>query len=218
MNLPQLAQAAVIGLAAVFVYSFVSAAKDGEQRRRCANLCHLAPDYAARNRIAPDFELPSLEGKTVRLSDFRGKVVVLNFWTKTCRPCLEEMPSVAELAQMLARRGDAVVVTVTTDESAQDARATLSSVLGGAPPAFVTLVDPEAEVVSGKYGTKLYPETWIIDPKGVIRARFDGPRDWASPLAVELATGVASPLACTVEFGPEGARGEGAAVCDRITG
>jgi peroxiredoxin len=215
VNLASAAQAVVIVLAAVFVYSFVSAAREGEERRACTTLCHLAPDYAARNRLAPDFELPSLEGKKVKLSDFRGKTVVLNFWTKTCRPCLEEMPSLGELAQVLSKKHDAIVVTVTTDESAEDARATLSSVLGTSIP-FVTLVDPDAKVVNGKYGTKLFPETWIIDPKGVIRARFDGPRDWASPLAVDLAESLESPLSCRIEF--DGSESSSGAACDRITG
>jgi peroxiredoxin len=213
VNLTAIAQAVVIGLAAVFVYSFVSAARDGEERRACAALCHLAPDYAARNRLAPEFELPSLEGKRVRLSDYRGKTVVLNFWTKTCRPCLEEMPSLSELAQILSRKGDAVVVTVTTDDSAEDARATLTSVLGSTVP-FVTLVDPESTVVADKYGTKLFPETWIIDPRGVIRARFDGPRDWSSPLAIDLAENLGSPPNCALEIDGNASSG----VCDRITG
>ncbi len=57
-----------------------------------------------------------MNGKRVALSSFRGKVVVLNFWTKTCNPCLEEMPSIAELAKIAQGRDDFVVLTVTTDE------------------------------------------------------------------------------------------------------
>jgi peroxiredoxin len=216
-NLAQLAQIAVIALGATFVYSFVTAAREGEQRRVCTTLCHMSPDYAARNRLAPDFELSSLDGKPVKLSDYRGKTVVLNFWTKTCRPCLEEMPSVAELARILHDRGSAVVVTVTTDESAEDARATLQSVLGGEAP-FVTLVDSDSDVVAGKFGTKLFPETWIVDPKGVIRARFDGPRDWSTPLAVDLAESYRTPISCSLQFDVSAPSRESAAVCERITG
>jgi hypothetical protein len=69
-------------------------------------------------------------------------------------------------------------------------------------PAFVTLVDPESQVVGGKFGTTLYPETWFIDPNGVIRARVDGPRDWQSlaALTVDLARTISEPLSCEVEF------------------
>ena len=58
------------------------------------------------------------------------------------------------------------------------------------------------EIVAGKFGSKLYPETWFIDAKGVIRARIDGPRDWLelAPLAIDFAKTLLSPLACEVEF------------------
>jgi len=48
------------------------------------------------------------------------------------------------------------------------------------------LFDPDKAVVRGKFGTRLYPETWVIDPEGVIRVRIDGGRDWASPVALEM--------------------------------
>lgn len=216
-QLSQLAQLAFTLLAALAVYSFITAARDGERRRVCAPLCHLKPNYAARNRTAPDFELPGLSQPKLRLSSFRGKVVVLNFWTKNCRPCLEEMPSLAELSSSLAKEPDVAVVTVSTDESVDDVRATLRSVLGSDPP-FATAVDAESDVVGGKYGTKLYPETWIIDPKGVIRARFDGSRDWTSPLVHELVNELRQPLACSVEFDNGHALGEDAQTCEDFAG
>jgi peroxiredoxin len=217
MSLARLAQTIVIVVAAIAVYSFVAAAKDGELRRRCAALCHLSPEYAAKNRLAPDFELPSIDGSKVRLSDFRGKTVVLNFWTKNCRPCLEEMPSLGELAGILRGRKDVVVLTVSTDETAEDVRDTLKSVLSDKAP-FVTVVDAESKVVSGMYGTKLYPETWLIDPRGVIRARFDGPRDWSSALGLELIDNLGSPATCPIEFSESGPVGSGASICEAITG
>jgi peroxiredoxin len=216
-QLSQLAQLAFTLLAAVAVYSFVTAARDGERRRVCAPLCHLKPNYAAKNRTAPDFELPGLLQPKVRLSSYRGKVVVLNFWTKNCRPCLEEMPSLAELSSSLAKDPGVAVVTVSTDDSVEDVRATLRSVLG-ADPQFATAVDAESDVVAGKYGTKLYPETWIIDPKGVIRARFDGARDWTSPLVHELVDELRQPLTCAVEFDEGRALGEDAATCEDFAG
>jgi peroxiredoxin len=188
-------------LAAFGVYSFVGAAKEGESRRLCTSVCSLAPDYAGRNRTAPDFELPSLEGSPVRLSDYRGKIVIVNFWSKTCKPCIEEMPSLNDLGSILGERDDIVLLTITTDESAADALGTLQSVLRSKGN-FVTLVDPGGEVVAGKFGSKLYPETWFIDAEGVIRARIDGPRDWLelAPLAIDFAKSLQSPLSCDVEF------------------
>ncbi|HEY4158256.1 MAG TPA: TlpA disulfide reductase family protein, partial [Polyangiaceae bacterium] len=179
MPLSRIAQFVVIILAALGVYGFVTTARDGETRRVCTPLCAMRPDYAARNRLAPDFELPKLGGGTARLSSYRGKAVILNFWTKSCRPCLEEMPSIAGLSKAIAPHSDLALLTVSTDDSLEDARDTLRAVLGGDPP-FVVMIDPDSKVVGGKFGTKLYPETWFIDEAGVIRARVDGGREWTA--------------------------------------
>jgi len=194
-----LAQLAFIAVAALVVYGFFRAAQADQRRMSCTALCALRPAYAGRDRLAPDFELPDMEGKPVRLSSFRGKTVFLNFWTKTCAPCLEEMPALSELAQIARSRKDFVVLTVSTDEGPESVRDTLKVALGRDAP-FIILFDPESNVVRDKYGTKLFPETWIIDPKGVIRARFDGARDWTDSLALDIAEMVARPVTCPVQF------------------
>lgn len=205
-------------LAAIGVYSFGATARDGEQRKLCTPMCALSPDYAGRNRLAPDFELPMVGGGTGKLSDYRGKVVILNFWTKTCRPCLEEMPSLAELAGILrSRTKDVVLLTLTTDETAQDAKATLDSVLPDGVP-FAVFVDSGGDMVTEKYGTKLYPETWFIDRNGVVRARIDGGRDWTQSIAVEFAESLASPQACTLEFEAGKPRGPHKSLCGDLQG
>jgi thiol-disulfide isomerase/thioredoxin len=210
------AQLTCIALAAAGVYGFVSAARDGETRRACTPMCAMHPDYAARNRLAPDFELPKVGGGTARLSSYRGKVVILNFWTKSCRPCLEEMPSIAGLAKALAPHPDIVLLTVSTDDSVADARDTMKSVLGGIEPPFVVMVDSESKVVAEKFGTKLYPETWFIDRKGVIRGRVDGGRDWNAALTLDLARSFDDPIQCGVEFHERTAQGPFASICGEI--
>jgi thiol-disulfide isomerase/thioredoxin len=213
MAFARLVELAFIGCAALGVYGFVTAAKDGETRRSCTSLCALQPAYAARNRLAPDFELPSINGGKVRLSSYRGKVVILNFWTKTCRPCLEEMPSIADLAKALKAHPNVALVTITTDEDAKDARDTMKSVLGGGDPPFEVLIDAESSVVRDKYGTKLFPETWFIDQQGVIRARFDGSRSWASAMVIDLAQSLSNPIQCSVAFDGGKAHGAMASLC-----
>lgn len=213
MKVSQLAQLVFIVLAAIGVYSFVSSARDGERRRVCTPLCAMGPNYADLNRTAPDFELPKLGGGTVKLSDYRGKVVILNFWTKSCRPCLEEMPSLAELAALLEKKPGVELLTICTDETAEDAEATLRSILGTVPP-FVTAIDADSEIVADKYGTKLYPETWFIDGQGVIRARFDGARDWATPLTLEFADSLKDPMPCAVQFIGGKPKGQSATICE----
>lgn len=202
-------------MASIAVFSLVRTGIDAESRRACAPLCALRPDYAARDRRAPDFELPKIDGGRGRLSDFRGQAIVLNFWSKTCRPCLEEMPSLAQFAKMLAAQGNIKLLTISTDESVEDARNTVRSVLGADPP-FVVFVDPEAAVVTGKFGTKLYPETWFIDPRGIIRARVDGARDWSKPLPFKYATTLLFPKACDISVSRGVAHGEWAHLCEEV--
>lgn len=213
-QLAQGAQLFFIALAAFVVYAFVSAAQDGEARGACTPLCALRPAYANRNRSAPDFELPDLNGNRVKLSSFRGKVVVLNFWTKTCRPCLEEMASLADLHELL-KAEDAVLLTISTDESAADARGTLVAALGKEPK-FPVLIDPDGAIVNGRFGTTLYPETWLIDPEGVIRARVDGARDWTNPMVLDVVRMIRRPSGCSISFDRGKPRGDRRAICGDV--
>src|SRR5258708_7362537 len=114
------AQGAFVLAAALFVYGFVAGTQGGGTRRGGGAPCFLAPDYLAAERLAPNFALRDLSGVTVSLESLRGKVVVLNFWTKTCGPCLEEMPELAELAKIVKNRRDVAIVTVTVDEGPED--------------------------------------------------------------------------------------------------
>src|SRR5262245_27852736 len=74
---------------------------------------------SAEQRIAPDFELKTLAGRKVKLSDFRGKVVVLNFWATYCGPCRVEMPWLVDLYKQYRSRGLEVVGVSMDDEGAQ---------------------------------------------------------------------------------------------------
>jgi hypothetical protein len=90
----------------------------------------------------------------------------------------------------------------------------LKTLLHEPEPPFTVLLDPESSVVQDKFGTTLYPETWIIDPSGVIRARFDGARDWSDAMVLDLIDSFARPLACGVEFESGRPSGAEAGVCD----
>ena len=217
VSLASLAYVGFVLAAGVLVYSFVSVAREGETRRRCAPMCLLHPEYAATNRRAPDFALKDMSGQSVSLSSFRGKVVVLNFWTKTCGPCLEELPSLADLARILRERSDVVVLTVSVDQGPEDVQDTLRAVLREPPP-FPVLFDSENEIVAGKYGTHLFPETWVIDPRGIIRARFDGKQNWSSSAVVELVDQLRAGGYCPMEIRDGHPNGEGAKVCEDVGG
>jgi len=178
------------------VYVFARAMAEGQVRTREAPMRAILGDqayealasgdrsemnYMGDDRRAPDFSLPDKDGHHWRLEDHRGKVVIMNFWSITCRPCVEEMPTLIELADMLEGRDDVEVVTVTVDESWSQVAS-----LFPRDTSLKVLFDPEKEVVRGRFGTRLYPETWFIDPDGIIRLRVDGPRDWSSPVILDL--------------------------------
>jgi peroxiredoxin len=127
---------------------------------------------------APDFTLPDLDGKLHGLANFRGQVVVLNFWATWCPPCIDEMPSLQRLHQALADRGVAVIA-VSVDERFSDV------------PAFVKKFDltfpvlyDEGKKVSRKYQTFKYPETYILDRDGRLKSKVVGPRDWSAPTVI----------------------------------
>jgi peroxiredoxin len=212
-----LAQIGFVVVAALVVYGFVGVTKEGELRRVCSAPCYLHPDYLGADRKAPDFSLKDLKGNTVTLSSLRGKVVVLNFWTKTCGPCLEEMPQLAEMTQVLRDRPDVVVLAVSTDDGPEDVKPTLATVLRGEPP-FQVLFDPDVKTVQGKFGTHLFPETWIIDPRGVIRARFDGARDWTNPLIVNFVDALRDGDYCPVTINGKSLEGKAGRICEEMTG
>jgi peroxiredoxin len=216
-SLGSIAHLGFVVIAAVAVYSFVSVAKEGELRRRCSPTCILRPHYSGYEKKAPNFSLKDTKGQDVSLESYRGKVVVLNFWTKTCGPCMEEMPEIADLSRILKPMDDVAVLTVSTDETAQEAIDTLKSVLREEPP-FPVLMDPDAKVVRGKFGTSLYPETWIIDKSGVIRARFDGAREWSNATVVEYVNQIRGGGYCPAQAREGRFVGDSVRLCEGMSG
>jgi thiol-disulfide isomerase/thioredoxin len=218
------AQLAFIAVAAVSVFGFVQAAKNDQMRSLCTATCAFSPAYAGRNRRAPDFTLPDLSGERVSLSSYKGKTVVLNFWATWCAPCREEMPALARLAELLERRDDVVLLTVSVDEEPEAITETLdalfladeelkSKIPRGKPP-FRVLLDPDMKVTRDLFGTSIYPETWIIDGAGFVRARFDGARDWASALAMDTIRATTRGPGCLVDFEKGKPSGTYARLCD----
>ena len=130
---------------------------------------------------APDFSLPDLQGKSQRLSDYRGKVIFLNFWATWCKPCKEEMPSMQVLWENL-KKEDFVMLAVSMD------RVTTTKDI----PPFVENLKLTFPVLTDSWGQtdKRYklmgvPETYIIDQSGVLREKVIGPRDWTRSESIE---------------------------------
>jgi cytochrome c biogenesis protein CcmG, thiol:disulfide interchange protein DsbE len=113
---------------------------------------------------APDFTLPTLHGGTVRLSDYRGKPVVLNFWASWCTPCRQEFPLLRDTLAA-SHDGFALVGVNTQDLVESDGRKFAKDQRADWPNGF-----DESEGVRRGYGVTGLPETFFIDAKGVIRS------------------------------------------------
>jgi peroxiredoxin len=125
--------------------------------------------------VAPDFAVPDLNGQAVRLSAYRGQVVLVNLWATWCPPCREEMPSMERLHQRLKDRGF-VLLAVSEDEGGPGA---VKAFVDQMKVTFPVLLDPEGDV-GRKYGVWGFPESFLLDRDGRVVERVIGPRDWAS--------------------------------------
>ena len=129
---------------------------------------------------APDFTLTSLTGQKIRLSEFRGKVVLLNFWATWCPPCREEVPSLAKLANAMSN-SKFQMITVAIDK---EGRKAVGEYFLHAGVLLTTLLDTDGAV--GKiYGITGVPETFIIDKNGLIKKKVIGPIDWSEPDTIQ---------------------------------
>ena len=123
------------------------------------------------NQQAADFTLQDASAQPHRLSDYRGKVVLLNFWASWCGPCRQEMPSLETFYQRYQNRG-LVVLGVSVDEDGWDA---IRSFLNRVPVSVPILLD-ETQQVSELYRSFQIPESYLIDARGMVRAKWVGPQ------------------------------------------
>ncbi|HSB45679.1 MAG TPA: TlpA disulfide reductase family protein [Nitrospira sp.] len=133
---------------------------------------------------APDFALTDLNDKPIRLSDFRGKVVFLNFWATWCKPCREEMPSMEILNKNFEKDG-LVILAVSIDRvtTTKD----IPPFVKGMNLTFPVLIDSWGKT-DKPYKRMGVPETFIIDQQGVIREIVIGPRDWTRLDSLQVLT------------------------------
>jgi cytochrome c biogenesis protein CcmG/thiol:disulfide interchange protein DsbE len=123
-------------------------------------------------RPAPDFTITD-DGRSLQLSSYRGKVVVLNFWASWCAPCIEEIPS---LNQLQLQMPQLVVLGVSVDQDEDAYR----RFLGRHRIDFTTIRDGQQHS-NALYGTFVFPDTYVIDRSGQIRRKFINAQDWTSP-------------------------------------
>jgi peroxiredoxin len=131
-------------------------------------------------RPAKDFQVSDLGQKPLRLSEFKGKVVFLNFWATWCKPCEAEMPSMERLWQRYRERGLVVLAVSTDADPGLVARFVKKYAL-----TFPVGVDRDMQAAN-LYGVWALPSTFIVDKQGNRAFFANGPREWDGPAAVTL--------------------------------
>jgi thiol-disulfide isomerase/thioredoxin len=113
-------------------------------------------------------------GQTIHLTDYRGRIVILNFWATWCAPCVEELPTLVTLAR---QDPQITVLAVSTDD---DAGAYANFLVAHPMPGVVVIRDGTQQS-NTLYGTLRFPESYVIDRNGTLRRKFIGAQVWTSP-------------------------------------
>ncbi len=124
-------------------------------------------------RIVPGFELPGIDGRTYRLSDYQGSHVLVNFWAVWCTPCRREMPSLERLHRVLGGKR-LQMISVHVGPSVEKA----GEVAGEFGLSFPVIVDEEMTLTS--WGVRGLPTSFLLDPDGRVIAQAIGDREWDS--------------------------------------
>ncbi|MEM1207337.1 MAG: TlpA disulfide reductase family protein, partial [Acidobacteriota bacterium] len=121
----------------------------------------------------PDFELLGLDGELHRLSSFRGRILLVNFWATWCLSCREELPALERLHRRLADQGVAIVGVATDDQG----RSVVAPYVEEMGLSYPILLDPEAVSASLFGGLAGYPSTFILDGEGLIYSSYLGAQE-----------------------------------------
>lgn len=131
-----------------------------------------------RATAAIDFTVPDVTGAPLRLADFKGKVVFLNFWATWCPPCKEEMPSMERLYGRYREKGFAILALAIDSVNTEGVAAFAKKF----KLTFPIGLDPKM-TVANQYAVRGLPATFLIDKRGTVVAVAIGPRDWNSKAA-----------------------------------
>ncbi|MCP5428075.1 MAG: TlpA family protein disulfide reductase [Chromatiaceae bacterium] len=133
----------------------------------------LTPIY--ERLAAPELSLPDLHGKTVTLADYRGEVVVVNFWASWCPPCVSEMQSMQRGSGWLAQhRGRFIAINMGEEPDV------VAKFLTGRDFTIPVLLDSDGKI-SSRWGVRRLPATYILDTRGRVAYQALGAREWDNP-------------------------------------
>jgi cytochrome c biogenesis protein CcmG/thiol:disulfide interchange protein DsbE len=143
-----------------------------------ASQVHNEPSFTSGKligRAEPDVTLATQDGHAVRLTDYAGQTVVVNFWNEWCQPCKDEYPSLLAFYDAHAADGDVKMLGVLRDSNGPSAVKVFTD---GHPVPWTIVDDPSAQA-SVAFGTSGQPETFVISPSGVVAAIQKGPSSYA---------------------------------------
>jgi thiol-disulfide isomerase/thioredoxin len=141
---------------------------------------HAAGFEARASTPAPELQAKDLKGIHRTLSDYRGKVVLLNFWASWCPPCLREMPSLERLRLKMAGRPLAIVA-LDSAESLEEVNTYLSIMKLG----FPILLDPDSNNTR-RWKVFALPTSFLLDADGRVRYVLTGPTEWDDGEAMRI--------------------------------
>ncbi len=130
----------------------------------------------ATGDVAPDFELTTLAGDTVKLSDYRGKTVMLNFWASWCPPCRSEMPHMENYYNANKDSGEMEILAVNMTKTEKNKKKSAKEFVDEYKLTFPILLDVDSDVMK-MYQIKVYPTSYIINAEGVITDKLMLPLD-----------------------------------------
>jgi peroxiredoxin len=143
------------------------------------------PRALAIGDSAPEFAVPAVPSGSLDLKAYRGQVVVLNLWATWCPPCVEETPSLEQFAERMRDHG-VIVLSVSVDED-QEA---LQDFIQKYQISYPVGRDPDRSL-SARYGTVQFPETYILDRRGLLAEKVIGATDWDDPRMQNFVLGLA---------------------------
>ena len=172
--------AAVAGLALHSLYNgYIATA--GAQRQELDRLFREMAILKIPHVTRPiEIQLKDVSGNTVRLSDYRGKVVFLNFWATWCPTCVVEMPAMEKLHRRLKEKAFVMVAV-----NLQESPARVKSFFEKLELSFISLLDSSGAVGSG-FAVRGLPTTFVLDKEGRIIGKALGPREWDSRASIAL--------------------------------
>lgn len=131
---------------------------------------------------AQELILSRRDGSEIKLSSWKGKPVILNIWATWCPPCVEEIPSLIEFAKTVKKELGIDIIAVSMDDDWADVELLFKKLkLGKINDSPLIVVQDKHLMVTKKYGTTKFPETFFINKNFEIQRKFLGSQNWVSP-------------------------------------